>query len=58
MRKGDQAPDGNFSSGSAAVGAALSNPPTPRHEGGGVGVNKKPCVRSYELEEKMLKTIV
>ena len=35
-----------FSSGSAAEGAALGNPPTPRDEGGGVGVNKKPCVRS------------
>ena len=52
MRKGDQAPDGNFSSGSAAVGAALSNPPTPRHEGGGVGVNKKPFLKSYELERR------
>ena len=35
-----------FFSGSAAEGAALSNPPTPRNEGSGVGVNKKACVRS------------
>ena len=28
-------------SGSAAEGAALSNPPTPRYEGSGVRVNKK-----------------
>ena len=35
-----------FSSGSAAEGAALGNPPTPRDEGGGVGVNKRACVRS------------
>ena len=34
-----------FFSGSAAEGAALSNPPTPRHEGGGVWVNKKPSFR-------------
>ena len=32
--------------GSAHVGAALENPPTPRDEGGGVRVNKKPHVRS------------
>ena len=35
-----------FFSGSAAEGAALSNPPTPRDEGSGVWVNKKPYVRS------------
>ena len=32
-------------SGSAGEGAALSNPPTPRDEGGGVRVNKKAHVR-------------
>ena len=47
-----------FPAGSAAVGASPFSPPTPRDEGGGVGVNKKPCVRSYELEKKMPKTIV
>ena len=31
----------DFSSGSAAEGAALSNPPTPRDGGAGVRVNKK-----------------
>ena len=41
-----------FFSGSAAEGAALSNPPTPRDEGGGVGVNKRACVRSQEVEKK------
>ena len=35
-----------FFSGSAAEGAALSNPPTPRNEGSGVWVNKKAGVRS------------
>ena len=35
-----------FFSGSAAEGAALSNPPTPRDEGSGVRVNKKAHVRS------------
>ena len=34
-----------FFSGSAAEGAALLSPPTPRHEGGGVWVNKKANVR-------------
>ena len=38
--------DDIFFSGSAAEGAAVSNPPTPRDEGGGVEVNKKPCVRN------------
>ena len=47
-----------FFSGSAAEGAALGNPPTPRDEGGGVGVNKRACVRSQEVEKKKLKTIV
>ena len=31
-------------SGSTAEGAALWNPPTPRHEGGGVWGNKVPLV--------------
>ena len=35
----------DFSSGSAAEGAALSNPPTPRYEGRGVWVNKETRVR-------------
>ena len=39
-------------------GRSPINPPTPRDEGGGVGVNKKPRVRSYELEKKMVKTIL
>ena len=36
-----------FFSGSAAEGAALLSPPTPRHEGSGAWGNKKPLV-SYK----------
>ena len=34
------------------------SPPTPRDEGGGVGVNKRESVRSYLFSKKELKTIV
>ena len=34
------------------------NPPTPRDEGGGVGVNKRESVRSYLFRKKELKTII
>ena len=38
-------------SGSAAEGAALLSPPTPRHEGGGVWVNKRPSGRRIVVRE-------
>ena len=44
--------------GSAEVAAGLSNPPTPRGEGGGVGVNKRESVRSYLFRKKKLNTII
>ena len=39
------------------MAAGLSNPPTPRDEGSGVGVNKKACGRSWEVEKKRLKIV-